>query len=178
MNETGLFTATATVKPEWIDYNGHMNMGYYLVAFDQIATDGFFDHLGIGVEHKRAAGKSTFSLAANIDFIAELMQGDPMRFTTRLVDYDRKRLHFMHCLYHGERGYLAATNENLGMYVDMSTRRGTDFSEAQMARFQRELERARRHEPPERLGRRLGIRRRYAGRPVAEADTRADKTGR
>ena len=27
------------VEPAWIDYNGHMNMGYYLVAYDR-ATDG------------------------------------------------------------------------------------------------------------------------------------------
>ncbi len=154
-----LFTSTAVVQPEWIDYNGHMNMGYYLVAFDQVATDSFYDYLGIGVEHKQAIGKSTFSLSANIDFIAELMEGAPMRFTTRLVDYDHKRLHFYHCLYHADENFLAATNENLGMYIDMSTRRSTEFSEAQMARFQQELELGNRIGRPEGIGRRLGIRR-------------------
>lgn len=154
-----LFEATATVLPEWIDYNGHMNMGYYLVAFDQVATDGFYDYLGIGVEHKQEAGKSTFSLSANIDFIAELMEGAPLRFTTQLLDYDHKRLHFFHSLYHGQDGYLAATNENLGMYIDMDTRRSTSFSEEQMERFQRELELGRQHGEPELAGRKLGIRR-------------------
>ena len=134
MSQQELFTARAEVKPDWIDYNGHMNMGYYLVAFDQVATDGFYDYLGIGVEHKQALGKSTFSLAANIDFLRELMSGDPLRFTTQLLDFDHKRLHFMHYLYHDDAGYLAATNENLGMYIDMSTRRSTSFSEEQMAR--------------------------------------------
>ena len=162
MSEQELFTATAVVKPEWIDYNGHMNMGYYLVAFDQIATDSFYDHLGIGVEHKQAIGKSTFSLAANIDFIGELMEGDPMRFTTQLIDFDHKRLHFMHCLYHAEDGYLSATNENLGMYIDMNTRRSTSFSEEQMQRFQQELDRGQQHAQDERVGRTLGIRRKAA----------------
>ncbi len=154
-----LFTSTAVVKPEWIDYNGHMNMGYYLVAFDQVATDGFYDYLGIGVEHKQAVGKSTFSLAANIDFVGELMEGAALRFTTQLLDYDHKRLHFFHSLYHAEEGYLAATNENLGMYIDMSTRRSTSFSDEQMARFEAELELGRQHEPPPLAGRQLGIRR-------------------
>ncbi len=162
MREQELFTATAVVKPEWIDYNGHMNMGYYLVAFDQIATDSFYDHLGIGVEHKQAIGKSTFSLAANIDFVGELMEGDPMRFTTQLIDFDHKRLHFMHCLYHAEDGYLSATNENLGMYIDMNTRRSTSFSEEQMQRFQQELDRGQQHAQDERVGRTLGIRRKAA----------------
>ena len=156
---SALFTATATVLPEWIDYNGHMNMGYYLVAFDQVATDGFYDYLGIGVEHKQAVGKSTFSLSANIDFIAELMAGAPLRFTTQLLDYDHKRLHFFHSLYHAEEDYLAATNENLGMYIDMETRRSTSFSEEQMARFAQELERGSPRGTPELAGRRLGIRR-------------------
>ena len=159
MSAPDLFTATATVKADWIDYNGHMNMGYYLVAFDMIATDGFYDYLGIGAEHKQAIGKSTFSLASNIDFIGEVMEGDPLRFTTQLVDYDHKRLHFYHCLYHADEGYLAATNENLGMYIDMRTRRSTSFSEEHMARFQAELELGQSHGTPEGLGRKLGIRR-------------------
>ena len=159
MSNPELFTVRATVKQDWIDYNGHMNMGYYLVAFDQIATDNFFDYLGIGLDHKQAVNKSTFSLAANIDFIGELMEGDPMRFTTQLVDFDQKRLHFMHCLYHADQGYLAATNENLGMYIDMGTRRSTRFSEEQMARFQQELELGQQHVQPEQVGRKLGIRR-------------------
>ena len=161
MTTTALFTVTATVQPAWIDYNGHMNMGYYLVAFDQIATDSFFDYLGIGVAHKQATGKSTFSLAANIDFIAEVVEGDPLRFTTQLVDFDHKRLHFMHCLYHGEEGYLSASNENLGMYIDMSTRRSTRFSEQQMERFAQELALGRQHPAAQQLGRRLGIRRQH-----------------
>ena len=82
-----------------------------------------------------------------------------MRFTTQLVDFDHKRLHFMHCLYHAEEGYLAATNENLGMYIDMSTRRSTSFSEEQMQRFQQELDRGNAHPQDERVGRKLGIRR-------------------
>jgi acyl-CoA thioester hydrolase len=159
MISNALFTALATVKSEWIDYNGHMNMGYYLVAFDQIATDGFYDYLSIGVAHKQALGKSTFSLAANIDFIGEVMAGDPLRFTTQLVDFDHKRLHFMHCLYHADEGYLAATNENLGMYIDMSTRRSTSFSDEQLARFQQELELGQQHSAPAQLSRKLGIRR-------------------
>ncbi len=159
MSEEALFTTTTTVKPDWIDYNGHMNMGFYLVAFDHVATDGFFEYLGIGLEHKQAVGKSTFSLAANIDFVAELMAGDPLRFTTQLVDYDHKRLHFYHCLYHAEQGYLAATNENLGMYIDMQTRRSTSFDNAQMQRFQQELERGQALGTPEGVGRKLGIRR-------------------
>ena len=35
------------VPPEWIDANGHMNLAYYVVLFDQ-ATDLLYDELGVG----------------------------------------------------------------------------------------------------------------------------------
>jgi acyl-CoA thioester hydrolase len=159
MSDAKPFTTCAEVKPEWIDYNGHMNMGYYLVAFDHVATDMFYDSMNIGVAHKRALGKTTFTLGANIDFIREVMAGDRLRFTSQLADYDHKRLHYIHCMYHDDQGYLAATNECLAMYIDLATRRSASFSDAQMARFQRELERGQQFPLPQEFGRKLGIRR-------------------
>ena len=153
------FTTYAEVRPEWIDYNGHMNMGYYLVAFDQFATDRFYDYLNIGQAHKQALGKTTFTLGANIDFIREVMAGDSLRLTSQLADYDHKRLHYIHCMYHDKQGYLAATNECLGMYIDLESRRSASFSDEQLARFQRELELGRQFPLPQAFGRRLGIRR-------------------
>ena len=159
MPDAGLFTTCTEVKPEWIDYNGHMNMGYYLVAFDHIATDMFYDSMNIGVAHKQKLGKTSFTLGANIDFIREVMAGEELRLTSQLADYDHKRLHYIHCMYHAEEGYLAATNECLGMYIDLETRRSARFSDAQMARFQQELERGQQFSLPEEFGRKLGIRR-------------------
>ena len=159
MSHSGLFTTFTAVKPEWIDYNGHMNMGYYLVAFDHVATDQFYDSMNIGVAQKQAVGKTTFTLGANIDFIREVHQGDRLRLTTQLVDYDHKRLHYIHCMYHADQGYLASTNECLGMYIDLETRRSTRFSEEQMARFQQELQRGQQFPLPDEFGRKLGIRR-------------------
>ena len=159
MPETALFTTCAEVKPEWIDHNGHMNMGYYLVAFDHISTDEFYHSMNIGAAHLKALGKTTFTLGANIDFIREVVEGDRLRLTSQLVDYDHKRLHYIHRMYHAETEYLAATNECLGMYIDMQTRRSARFSDGQMARFQQELERGQQLPPAKEIGRKLGIRR-------------------
>ena len=159
MHDAGPFTTYSEVKPEWIDYNGHMNMGYYLVAFDHIATDMFYDSMNIGVAHKQELGRTSFTLGANIDFIREVMAGDKLRLTSHLADYDHKRLHYIHCMYHAEEGYLAATNECLGMYIDLETRRSASFNDEQMARFQQELERGQQFSLPEEFGRKLGIRR-------------------
>ena len=46
MIETPFKQSTGTVLPAWIDLNGHMNVGYYHVAFD-MAADPFFLWLGL-----------------------------------------------------------------------------------------------------------------------------------
>ena len=61
------------VRPEWIDYNGHMNVAYYVLAFDY-ATDAFFDHLGIGRDYKNAANCSTFAVEMNVLLSAAMMR--------------------------------------------------------------------------------------------------------
>jgi acyl-CoA thioester hydrolase len=157
MLDTELLTTYTDVKTEWIDYNGHMNMGYYLVAFDQIPTEKFYDFINIGLAHKQALSKTTFTLGANIDYIREVMKGDRLRITSQLADYDHKRVHYIHCMYHAEEGYLAATNECLSIYVDLKKRRSTSFSSEQMARFQQELDRGRQFPLPQEFGRKLGI---------------------
>ena len=160
MTESLLFSSHCVVQPQWIDYNGHMNMGYYLVAFDEAATDGYLDYLGIGPEQKTALNCSTFTLASNIDYLKEVFANDPLRFTTRLVDYDHKRIHYFHCMYHADQGYLAATNECLTMYIDMDTRRSTSFSEELLARLETEWRRTAAVAEVPGVGRKLGIRRR------------------
>jgi acyl-CoA thioester hydrolase len=86
------------VRPQWIDHNQHMNMGYYLVVFD-LATDEFLQWVGLDGAHRRARQVSTFCLEAHITYHREVRAGDPLRFTTRLLAYDPKRIHYFHELY-------------------------------------------------------------------------------
>ena len=51
----------AVVEPDWIDYNGHMNVAYYVLVFDR-ATDAFLDYIGLDDALRAAAGSSTFSV--------------------------------------------------------------------------------------------------------------------
>src|SRR2546430_10240368 len=74
------------VRPEWIDYNGHMNMGYYLVVFD-FATDEFLDWVGLDEPHRRQHRVTTFCLEAHVTYHREVRSGDPLRFTTRSEEH-------------------------------------------------------------------------------------------
>jgi acyl-CoA thioester hydrolase len=110
------------VRPEWIDYNGHMNVAYYVLAFD-FATDAFLDHIGLDHAYKKEANCTTFVVDMNVCYLGEVLEGDKLRFTTQLLNADEKRLHYFHRMYHAEKGYLAATNELMTVHISLETRR-------------------------------------------------------
>ena len=110
------------VEPGWIDYNGHMNVAYYVLAFDR-AYDAFMDYVGLDDAHRDATGGSMFAAECHVAYKAELLQGDPIRVSTQVLGVDSKRLALFCSMYHAEEGYLAATYETLGLYVDLATRK-------------------------------------------------------
>lgn len=67
---------TSTVLPEWIDYNGHMNVAYYVLAFDHV-TDAFLDYIGLDHDYKAKANVTTFVADMNVTYIREVVEGDP-----------------------------------------------------------------------------------------------------
>jgi acyl-CoA thioester hydrolase len=124
----------ARVRPEWIDYNGHMNMAFYSLAFDH-ALDAAYDALDIGEGYLERSGCSHFTLEAHVTYLREVREGDPLRITWQLLDWDHKRLHFFEEMFHADEGFLAATSEQIAIHVDMGTRRSASFDDAQQARF-------------------------------------------
>jgi len=114
------------VLPEWIDSNGHMNVAFYLRAFD-LAFDEVYERLVLESDAVSTAGTSTFAAEMHLTFQGEVFMGDPLRITTQLVGMDGKRFHRFQAMYHGEKGYLAATCEWLILFIDMTQRRVADM---------------------------------------------------
>lgn len=110
------------VRPEWIDYNGHMNVAYYVLAFDH-ATDTFLDFVGLDHAYRQSTQCSTFAVEAHVTYQQEVKEADPLRITTQLLSCDSKRMHYFHTMYHADEGYRAATLEQLSLHVDLSRRR-------------------------------------------------------
>ncbi|MEM7334638.1 MAG: thioesterase family protein [Chloroflexota bacterium] len=126
MSETQLPEKILTIPPEWIDRNGHVNVAYYVLAFDY-ATDAFYDTLGIG-EAYQEKGFSVFTLGMNVDYLREIFEGTKIRMTTQLINWDKKRLHYFHRMFNLDAGYLAATNECIAMHIDLNKRKSAPFS--------------------------------------------------
>jgi len=112
------------VESGWIDLNGHMNMAYYNLLFDE-SLDTLFNELGIGWEYTKQGEGSCFTAEIHVTYLDELSEGDPVRVTYQLLDWDEKRLHLFGHMYHAQEGYLAATSEQMAIHVDMKTRRAS-----------------------------------------------------
>jgi acyl-CoA thioester hydrolase len=144
------------VRPEWIDANHHMNVGYYLVVFD-FATDEFMAWIGLDGTHRAAHDITTFCLEAHVTYHREVREGDPLRFTTILLGHDAKRLHYIHAMYHARAGWLAATNELMSLHVSRATRRAAAMADEVLARLAR-VQRAHDALPrPPQAGRSIGL---------------------
>jgi acyl-CoA thioester hydrolase len=155
-----------TVRPEWIDHNRHMNMGYYLVVFD-LATDEFLRWIGLDEAHRRARAVTTFCLEAHVTYHREVRAGDPLRFTTRLLGHDAKRIHFFHEMWHAREEYLAATNELMSLHVSEQTRRAAPMASAILDRLAAILVAHDRLPRPPQVGRRMGLDARPEARTAA-----------
>jgi len=146
------------VKPEWIDYNGHMNVAYYVLAFDH-ATDALFDHLGLDAAYRARTGFSTFALEAHIVYRREVAAGDPLRFEVQILDFDGRFFHYIALMYHDRENYLAATCEWISCSVDMTTRKPAPMRPEIAARFQALFDAQRAMPRPPEVGRVIGIKR-------------------
>jgi len=127
---------TAVVRPEWIDYNGHMNVGYYHVVFD-LAAEEFFDFLGLDAGFRKRHGATTFALESHLNFLREVKEGDPLRFEARLLDHDAKRIHFYQEMFHATEGFLAASCESLSAHVSVVQRRTAPMPRELLERLSR-----------------------------------------
>ena len=146
----------AVVRPEWIDDNGHFNMGYYVVAFD-LATDAWLDHIGLSASERAQSGATTFTLESHVNYLRELREAAPLRFTTRLLAFDQKRIHYFHEMFHATEGFLAATNELMSLHVKLATRRGAPMAPEVLARLADVLSLHETLPLPPQVGRRIGL---------------------
>ena len=114
------------VLPEWIDWNGHMNLAYYTVLFDY-ATDLLFDELGLGLDYRRDTQRGTFVAETHNLYQRELLVGAKVSVATQIVGADDKRLYLAHEMFALDGGHRTATQELMFLHVDLVARRVTPF---------------------------------------------------
>ena len=111
-----------TVHPDWVDYNGHMNVAYYFLVFDH-ATDTFLDEIGLDARHREETGNSVFVAEAHVTYEKEVMERDRLHITTQVLDADPKCMHIFHRMYANDSDEIVATNELMILGIDLAARR-------------------------------------------------------
>ena len=105
-----------TVVPAaWIDYNGHLNEGYYGVAFGD-ASDALLIHLGFGEGYRESHG-TFYTVETRIRFLREVHEETETHAATLLLGADAKRLHVHHDLFAGDASDPVATQEVMMLHV-------------------------------------------------------------
>lgn len=151
-----LDTHRSEVLPEWVDWNGHMNLAFYVTAFDQ-ASGAFMRNIGLGRNYVNNKIGMTFVLETHVTYDREMKGGAPMRFATQLLARDAKRVHLFHEMFHADEGYLAATNESIIMNIDYASRRSAPWPAQVIERLETVWE-AHKHLPkPAKSGRVMGL---------------------
>jgi len=102
------------VRPEWIDYNGHLSEPYYVLVFGD-ATTALMERTGMDAGYRDATGCSLYTVEAHVRYLREIGPDAPLEVTTRVLGRDAKRLRLWHEL--RSAGRLCATEELMCLHV-------------------------------------------------------------
>ena len=117
---------------DWIDYNDHMNVAYYLLIFDKFGADNLNRIFKMGEESAKNTGMSTMIVETNITYNQELKLDDEVDINLLYFDHDKKRLQYKMEMINKKKGYLASTFEALALYVNLNTRKVSEFEEEKL----------------------------------------------
>ena len=130
----GVEVARGQVLPEWIDLNDHMNVAYYLLAFDQ-AVDALWERFGLTEDYVKTHSSSTIAVESHVTWQREIREGDAYIITAQILGYDDKRIHQFQRMYHADDGYLAATCEWMNLHFDPGVRKVAPWPDEIRARI-------------------------------------------
>ena len=115
------------VRPEWVDYNGHMTDFRYLQVFGE-AMDALYRRVGVE-EVYRASGRMFYTVDTQIAYLAEAKVNEPLYATTRVLSVDSKRLKVRHQLHRGSDDRLIATGEQTHVHVNTQAGKASAMDE-------------------------------------------------
>lgn len=157
----GIVTTTAKVLPEWLDYNDHMNVAYYIAVFD-IGIDDLKAVYGISGSYIESEKRSTVALEAHITYQNEASIDEELLVRSRILDFDEKRTHLYQEMFRGDD--LLSTQETLSISFDLDARKSCPFEPRILTNIEA-LHAAQKNEAvPKWVGRTIGIRK---GRPAS-----------
>ena len=120
------------IKKEWIDYNNHMNMAYYVLVFDDV-WEIILKKFKMGEDSAKSTQMSTMVVETHTTYNSEVKLGDEVEINLTFFDHDKKRLHYKMEMIEKSSNKLASTIEFLSLYVDLNKRKVSEFEEEKIS---------------------------------------------
>ncbi|WP_244816745.1 thioesterase family protein [Caballeronia sp. Lep1P3] len=108
-----------TVRPEWVDYNGHLRDAFYLVIYS-FATDAFMDSIGLDDAGRRERRRTLYTLEAHVRYLREIKEGAAVRIDARVIAHDKKRIHLYMEMFEGDAAPPVSACELMLLHIDSS----------------------------------------------------------
>jgi carnitine 3-dehydrogenase len=122
------------VRPEWVDYNGHMTDFRYLQIFGE-AMDALYRRVGVD-EAYRSSGRMLYTVDTQISYLVEAKVNEPLYATTRVLSVDDKRLKVQHRLHRASDDKLIATSEQTHLHVNAQAAKASPMDESVYRRLE------------------------------------------
>ena len=124
-----LYLTSKKIIKDWTDYNGHMNVAYYVLIFDLFGAEILMNRFDMGEESAKTSKKSTMVVESHITYNQEVKEGDEVDVNLLFFDHDKKRLQYKLEMIHKEKKFLVSTIETLSLYVDLNQRKVAEFED-------------------------------------------------
>ena len=112
---------------DWIDYNDHMNVSYYLLIFDKFGADTLNDIFKMGEHSAKTTKKSTMVVETHTNYLKEVKENEEVTVSLSHFNHDKKRLHYKLEMHEKSTNSLSATTEVLALYMNLNERKVSEF---------------------------------------------------
>ena len=121
-----IYLKTGKVLPEWTDYNGHMNLAFYILVFDK-GAEKILSKFKMGEHSAKTTKKSTMAVESHTTYNNEVKENEEVDVYLSYFNHDKKRLHYKLEMYEKSKNLLSATTEVLSLYIDLNVRKVAEF---------------------------------------------------
>ena len=118
--------ANKKIIKDWIDYNGHMNLSYYILVFD-MGAEVILSKFEMGEHSAKNTKKSTMVVETHTNYLKEVKENEEVIISLSYFDHDKKRLHYKLEMHEKSTNNLSATTEVLALYMNLNERKVSEF---------------------------------------------------
>tara|TARA_B100001123_G_scaffold191074_1_gene217989 strand:- start:463 stop:930 length:468 start_codon:yes stop_codon:yes gene_type:complete len=127
-----LLLSTTKIINDWTDYNGHMNLAFYILVFDK-GAEKILSKFKMGEQSAKTTKKSTMAVESHTTYNNEVKENEEVDVHLSYFDHDKKRLHYKLEMYEKNKNILSATTEVLSLYIDLNVRKVAEFENEKLA---------------------------------------------